>query len=48
MSKSAKYAYLEHLEEQAEIKARERYWEKIFANAPLRLVEEKRRKNLQT
>jgi len=32
------------LEEQAEIKARERYWEKIFANAP-ETTSSKRTKN---
>ena len=34
MSRGAKIAYLQHLEEQAEIKAREAYWVKIFANIP--------------
>jgi hypothetical protein len=33
MSKSGRWAYLAYLEEQEEIKTRERYWEKIFAPA---------------
>ena len=33
MSRAAREAYLFHLEEQAEIKAREAYWKKIFAEA---------------
>lgn len=33
MSRASKEGFILHLEEQAEIKARERYWEKIFAPA---------------
>jgi hypothetical protein len=34
LSRSAKFAYLEQLEQENKIKERKAYWEKIFSNKP--------------